>query len=72
MAGAAVATLDGAVVRSEGNPRGLFFLGVGLAVSSNGGLEEVLDFGFLTGAFRGGMMKFFWPYRRLKLALSAF
>ena len=62
MAGAAGAALDGAVVRSEGNPRGLFFLGVGLAVSSSGGLEEVFDFGFLTGAFRGGMMKIRWPF----------
>ena len=72
MAGPADAELCGTVVRSDGNPRGLFFLGMGLAVSCNGGLEEVFDFGFLTGAFLGGMMKSLWPYRRFKLALSAF
>ena len=71
-AGSAAVELDEAVVRIEGNPRGREVLGMGLDVSCNGGLEEVFDFGFLTGAFLGGMMRSLWPYRRFKLALSAF
>ena len=61
MAGPPVAELDDAVVGNEGNPRGLFFLGVGLAVSCKAGLEF---FEFLTGTFLRGIVEIY-------LALSA-